>query len=269
MQIAVFGCAGRMGKVNVACVLDDPATTLVAGVQPKGHAAVGNDLGTLIGRAPLGLLVSDDVEAAMEAADCAIDFTTPDAAAEIAQAAARHGTALVVGTTGLEHAPAAEAAFAAAATKVPVVVAPNMSRGVTLLTELVELVARTFDETFDIEIVELHHNKKADAPSGTAMGLAAAAARGRGVDLPAVLERARDGITGARVPGRIGVAAVRAGESVGEHTVYVAGPGERLELVHRASNRSIFGRGAVAAARWTHGRPPGRYGMADVLGLRG
>ncbi len=267
MRIAVFGCAGRMGRVNVGCVLDDPELALVAGVQRPGHDAIGSDLGVLIGRSPVGVAVTDDAAAAIAAADCAIDFTTPEASVEIAALAAAAGTALVIGTTGLEH--EHEAAIAEAAKRVAVVAAPNMSRGVTVLTELVELVARTFDPSFDVEIVELHHNKKADAPSGTAMGLAAAAARGRGVDLGQAIERARDGITGARVPGRIGVAAVRAGESVGEHTVYVAGPGERLELVHRASDRTIFGRGAVQAAQWTRGRSPGLYGMADVLGLRG
>ncbi|MFW5835139.1 MAG: 4-hydroxy-tetrahydrodipicolinate reductase [Pseudomonadota bacterium] len=267
MKIAVFGCAGRMGRVNLSCVLDAPDLELVAGVQVAGHATVGRDLGTLVGRAPLGLAVTDDAAAALALADCAIDFTTPEGSAGIATAAAARGTALVIGTTGLEaeH----EAAVARAAERVPVVYAPNMSRGVTVLTELVELVARTFDPTFDIEIVEVHHNRKVDAPSGTAMGLAAAAARGRGVDLAATIERGRDGLTGPREAGRIGVAAVRAGDSVGEHTVYVAGPGERIELVHRASDRTIFGRGAVQAARWTAGRPAGLYTMAHVLGLRG
>ncbi len=265
MKIAVFGCAGRMGRVNLGCVLDHPELVLTAGVQRPGHASLGTDVGSLIGRAPVGVAVTADAEAALRAADCAIDFTTPEATVEIAALAADLGTALVIGTTGLEaeH----DAALAAAAKRVPVVAAPNMSRGVTLLAALVELVTRTFDESFDVEIVELHHNKKADAPSGTALGLAAAAARGRGVDLQTAIERARDGLTGARVPGRIGVAAVRAGDSVGEHTVYVAGPGERIELVHRASDRSIFGRGAAAAAHWTRGRPPGLYGMTDVLGL--
>jgi 4-hydroxy-tetrahydrodipicolinate reductase len=265
MRIAVLGCAGRMGRVNVGCILDDAELELVAGVQRPGHEALGRDLASLIGRPAIGVPVTDDVNAALAAADAAIDFTTPEASVAFARAAADAGTALVVGTTGLEaeH----EAAIAEAARRVPVVAAPNMSRGVTLLNALVELVAGTLDDSFDVEIVELHHKRKVDAPSGTALGLAAAAAKGRGVRLADAIERARDGLTGARTAGRIGVAALRGGDAVGEHTVYFAGPGERLELVHRASDRSIFGRGAVAAARWTRGRAPGLYSMVDVLGL--
>ena len=265
MKIAVIGCAGRMGRTNLRAVLD-AGHELVAGVETPGHPALGVDVGTLAGIEPLGRGAIDDAAGAMAGADAAIEFSTPEATVAHAEAAAAAGCAHVVGTTGLgaDH----EAALGAAAARVPIVYAPNMSRGVNLLMELVETVARALDDEFDVEIVEMHHNRKVDAPSGTALGLGRAAARGRGVELDDVAERGRDGPTGARAPGKIGFAALRGGDVVGDHTVHFAGQGERLELTHRASDRAIYGRGAVQAAAWTQGRAPGLYGMADVLGLR-
>jgi len=266
MKIAVIGCAGRMGRTNLAAVLD-AGLDLVAGVEPSGHDDLGRDLGTLAGREPIGRAVTSDAAAAFTAADAAIEFSTPAATVRHAELAAAAGCAHIVGTTGLDT--EEEAALAAAAGGAPIVYAPNMSRGVTLLMELVETVARALDTEFDVEIVEMHHNRKVDAPSGTALGLGRAAARGRGVELDEVAERGRDGVTGARERGRIGFAALRGGDVVGDHTVCFAGPGERLELTHRAADRAIYGRGAVQAARWAVGRPPGLYGMAEVLGLAG
>ncbi len=264
MKIAVIGCAGRMGRTNLRAALEAGAE-LVAGVETAGHPALGTDLGTLAGVDPLGRSVTVDAAAAFAAADAAIEVSTPAATVAHAEAAAAAGCAFVVGTTGL--AAADEAALAAAAARIPIVYAPNMSRGVTLLMELVATVAGALDDEFDVEIVEMHHHAKVDAPSGTALGLGRAAARGRGVALDQVAERGRDGVTGPRQRGRIGFAALRGGDVVGDHTVCFAGPGERLELTHRAGDRLIYGRGAVRAARWAVDRAPGLYGMADVLGL--
>ena len=264
MKIAVIGCAGRMGRTNLAAVLEADLD-LVAGVETPGHPALGVDLGTLAGAAPLGRSATADAAAAIRAADATIEFSSPEATVAHAKIAAAAGCAHVVGTTGLDA--DGEAALTAAAARTPIVYAPNMSRGVTLLMELVETVGRALDDEFDIEIVEMHHNRKVDAPSGTALGLGRAAARGRGVALDDVAERARDGLTGARARGRIGFAALRGGDVVGDHTVCFAGPGERLELTHRAADRAIYGRGAVRAALWAQGRAPGLYRMADVLGL--
>ena len=265
MRVAVLGCGGRMGRVVVGCLLDQSGLEVVAGVQPPGDGSLGIDLGVLAGRAPLGVAVSDDTDQALAVADAAIDFTIPTTAARHAALAANAGTALVIGTTGLDE--TALRAVRTAATRVPIVMAANMSRGVTLLQVLVERVARALDASFDVEVVELHHRRKLDAPSGTALSLAAAAAHGRGVRLEDVAERGRDGITGPREAGRIGLAALRGGDAVGEHVVMFLGPGERLELTHRATDRTIFGRGAVQAALWTQGRPPGLYDMRDVLGV--
>jgi 4-hydroxy-tetrahydrodipicolinate reductase len=265
MKIAVIGCAGRMGRTNLRAVVD-AGLELVAGVETPGHAALGTDLGTLAGLEPIGRAVTADAAAAIGAADAAIEFSSPAATVAHAEVAAAAGCVHVIGTTGLEADD--EAKLEAAAARTAIVYAPNMSRGVTLLMELVETVARALDDEFDVEVFELHHNRKVDAPSGTALGLGRAAARGRGVALDDVAERGRDGVTGARERGRIGFAALRGGDVVGDHTVYFAGPGERLELTHRAGDRAIYGRGAVQAARWAHGRAPGLYAMADVLGLR-
>jgi 4-hydroxy-tetrahydrodipicolinate reductase len=264
MKIAVIGCAGRMGRINMRAVLD-AGLDLVAGVETPGHAALGTDLGTLAGTAALGRAVTADAAAAIRGADAAIEFSSPAATVAHAEIAAEAGCVHVTGTTGLDA--DQEAALARAGERTPIVYAPNMSRGVTLLMELVETVARALGDEFDIEIVEMHHNRKVDAPSGTALGLGRAAARGRGVALDDVAERGRDGLTGAREAGRIGFAALRGGDVVGDHTVHFAGPGERLELTHRAGDRAIYGRGAVEAARWARARPPGLYRMAEVLGL--
>jgi 4-hydroxy-tetrahydrodipicolinate reductase len=254
-----------MGRMLVQAVLESRGASLVGGSERPGHEALGRDLGTLVGAAATGILVSDDAEAMFAAADAIIDFTTPELIADHARLAMGHGTALVVGTTGLK--PQHEAALDQAATEVAVVQAANMSVGVNLLLGLARQVAAVLDPSFDIEIVEMHHRHKVDAPSGTALALGKAAAEGRGVVLNEVAARVRDGITGARPRGQIGFATLRGGDVVGEHTVIFAGEGERIELTHKASSRAIFARGAVRAALWTEGRAPGRYSMRDVLGL--
>lgn len=264
MKIAVLGCAGRMGRAVMAEVLAAGDLTLCGGTEASGHAAIGQDLGRLAGAEPIGITVTDDQVIAT--ADAVIEFSTPEATVRHAGISAARGTAHVIGTTGLDAGQARE--LARAGERAPVVWAPNMSLGVNLLLDLAEQVARALGpEAFDVEIVEMHHRHKVDAPSGTALALGEAAARGRGVPLAQAAVRGRDGLTGARVEGTIGFAALRSGDVVGDHSVIFAGAGERLELAHRATDRRIYARGAVHAARWARAQRPGLYGMADVLGL--
>ena len=269
-RIAVLGCRGRMGQMLVREIGAAAGCAVAAATELPGDAAVGRDAGAVAGLDPLGVTVVGDTRAAAAASDVLVDFTVPAAAAGHAAAAAETGTALVIGTTGLE--PAQTAALEAAAATVPVVYAPNMSLGVNLLFAVTEQVAQALGEDWDVEIVEMHHRHKADAPSGTALGFGRAAARGRGVALEDVADRGRDGVTGARRQGDIGFAVLRGGDVAGEHTVVFATDAERVELTHKAGSRAIFARGAVRAARWAAGRAqrgqPGLYDMADVLGLR-
>jgi 4-hydroxy-tetrahydrodipicolinate reductase len=266
MRIGVLGCAGRMGRAVIGEVLAAEDCTLAGGVDQGDHPALGQDLGTLAGEGPVGIAVNDDAEALIRLSDVVIEFSAPDATAAHVALAARHGTGHVIGTTGLSD--AQEQAIRAAAGPTAVMRAANMSLGVNLLLGLTEQVARALGpDAFDIEIVEIHHRQKVDAPSGTALALGQAAARGRGVALEQAAVRGRDGLTGARAAGTIGFAALRGGDAVGDHSVIFAGTGERIELVHRATDRRIYARGALHAARWVRGQAPRLYGMADVLGL--
>ena len=265
MKIGIVGCAGRMGRMLTAEVLDTEGCELAGGTEQPGSAAIGEDLGVLAGRASAGLAVGEDGAALFAASDVVVDFTQPDATAAHAALAGEKGVALVVGTTGMEA--AHMAALEDAGAKVAVVQAANMSVGVNLLLGLTGQVAGVLGDDYDIEIVEMHHRQKVDAPSGTALALGRAAADGRGVDLDEVAQRVRDGHTGARKAGDIGFATLRGGDVAGEHTVVFAGDGERLELTHKASSRAVFARGAIRAALWTGGRAPGLYSMGDVLGL--
>ena len=265
-RIGIVGCGGRMGQMLVREVLDTPGAQLAGGTERLGSDRIGQDLGELVGRSKVGLAVIDDPASLFAVSDAVIDFTSPSATLIHAALAAKSGAAHVVGTTGLTAEDGAE--LRAVAAKTPVVWAPNMSVGVNLLLTLVEQVARALDpETFDIEIVEMHHRHKVDAPSGTALGLGRAAAKGRGVALDQVWRKSRDGVTGARPAGEIGFATLRGGDVVGDHTVVFAADGERIELTHKASSRQVFAKGAVRAALWSHGRAPGLYSMLDVLGL--
>ncbi len=249
----------------IETVLSTDGAIVAGGTERAGQRDVGSDLGTLVGRPAVGEVVSTDPAALFDAADVVIDFTTPDAIATHAELAVRHRTALVVGTTGLtrEHADI----LADAACTTPIVQAANMSVGINLLLGLTRRVAALLGDDYDIEIVEMHHRHKVDAPSGTALALGRAAADGCGADIDAVSRRSRDGLIGARPRGEIGFATLRGGDVVGDHTVVFAGDGERLELTHRASARTVFARGAVRAALWTKGRQPHLYGMQEVLGL--
>jgi 4-hydroxy-tetrahydrodipicolinate reductase len=266
VNIAVLGCAGRMGRAVMAEVLAAEGLRLCGGIEAAGHDALGQDLGRLAGAEPIGIPATENDEQAIATADAVIEFSTPEVSVRHAGISARHGTAHVIGTTGLSKGQTAQ--LAQAAERTAIVWAPNMSLGVNLLIGLAEQVARALGpDAFDIEIVEIHHKHKVDAPSGTALALGEAAARGRGVDLGQAAVRGRDGLTGARIAGTIGFAALRGGDAVGDHSVIFAGVGERLELVHRATDRRIYARGAVHAARWAKDRAPGLYGMPDVLGL--
>ncbi|HEY5225579.1 MAG TPA: 4-hydroxy-tetrahydrodipicolinate reductase [Methylovirgula sp.] len=264
-RLIVAGATGRMGRVLINLIAESEGVTLVGALEASGSEALGKDAGSLAGCGPLGVAISSDPLKCVVAADGIIDFSTPHASVELTALAAQARIAHVIGTTGLSDADLK--AIAAAARHAVIVRSGNMSLGVNLLAGLVEKVARTLGPDYDIEIAEMHHKMKVDAPSGTALLLGAAAARGRGVDLDESAVRSRDGHTGARKEGSIGFATLRGGTVVGDHMVMFAGPGERLELVHRAEDRGIFARGALHAARWAQGRKPGLYSMADVLGL--
>lgn len=263
--IVVTGASGRMGRMLLAAVAASDKARLVGALEREGHPWVGQDAGVAMGGAPLGVTVSDDPLEAFARAQAVIDFTAPAATVEFAALAAQARAVHVIGTTGLE--PAHLARIAAAARHAVIVRAGNMSLGVNLLTQLTQRVAAALDADWDIEIVEAHHNRKVDAPSGTALMLGEAAAAGRGVDLAEVSDRGRDGITGARERGHIGFAAIRGGDVVGEHDVIFAAAGERIVLRHIATDRAIFARGALKAALWGQDRIPGEYDMLDVLGI--
>jgi 4-hydroxy-tetrahydrodipicolinate reductase len=249
----------------VAEIAASEGCALAGGCARPGSGYVNQDIGELSGIGRLGISVGDNAEKIIRDSDVVIDFTVPAATATLAALAARSGRAMVVGTTGLS---ADEAtAVRRAASAIPIVWAPNMSLGINLLLGLVEEVAHRLGSDWDVEIMEMHHRGKVDAPSGTALALGRAAAAGRGTELEEVQQRGRDGITGPRRAGDIGFAALRGGDAVGDHFVVFAGAGERLELIHRATSRAIYAKGAVRAACWVVGRPPGLYGLKEVLGL--
>lgn len=263
--IVIMGASGRMGRMLTAAVVASPAMRLVGAVERPGSDWIGQDAGEAAGGAALGVVVTDDADAALTGAQAVIDFTTPAATVALAPVAAQAGVVHVIGTTGLT--PDDIAAIDAVTDRGVVVRAGNMSLGVNLLMQLTRKVAQALDESFDIEIVETHHRHKVDAPSGTALMLGEAAAEGRGHPLDDLYVAARDGITGARETGSIGFSAIRGGDVIGDHEVIFAGEGERIILSHKASDRTLFARGALKAALWGVGKAPGHYDMLDVLGL--
>jgi len=254
-----------MGQMLVRQVADTAGAELAGGTEAPGHASLGADIGLSAGLEAAGLTITDDASAVIAAADVAIEFSLPAATARHLELAAGSATPLVIGTTG--HDAAQMGLIEAAAKQTAIVKAMNFSAGVNVLFALTERLAATLDEAFDIEIVEMHHKHKVDAPSGTAIGLGQAAAKGRGVDLDAKSVAGRDGISEQRRPGDIGFASLRGGDVVGEHSVIFAGAGERIELHHKAASRVIFAAGAVRAALWLEGKGPGLYDMFDVLGF--
>jgi 4-hydroxy-tetrahydrodipicolinate reductase len=263
MRLIVAGAGGRMGRTLIHAIVAMDGAVLAGAVEAPGSAVIGRDAGELAGLGKNGVTVTSDVEPLLAQADGLLDFTVPAATIALAELTARQGLVHVIGTTGLNGED--EELIEEAGKRAVIVKSGNMSLGVNLLAALVKRVAKTLDDDFDIEILEMHHNKKIDAPSGTALMLGRAAAEGRGIEHS---QRGRDGHTGARCAGDIGFASLRGGSVVGDHTVIFAGPAERIELVHRAEDRMIFARGAVRAALWARGQKPGIYSMVDVLGLR-
>ncbi len=263
--LVIAGASGRMGQMLTGLVAASGKARLVGCLERQGHPWVGQDIGTAMGGAALGVTVTDDPLEAMAVAQGIIDFTSPAATVEFAALAAQARAVHVIGTTGLEAAHLA--AISRAAHHAVIVRAGNMSLGVNLLTRLTQKVAAALDADWDIEIVEAHHRHKVDAPSGTALMLGQAAADGRGVDLDAVREAARNGISDARPVGGIGFSSIRGGDIVGEHDVIFATAGERIILRHIATDRAVFARGALKAALWGQTAKPGEYDMMDVLGL--
>ena len=268
-RIAIAGAGGRMGQALVEAVLADPGLILSAALDVPGSPFAGQDAGERCGRTT-GIVVGTDVGAAAQAADVLVDFTRPEGTLAHLEACARHRTGAVVGTTGLSNAQIER--ITALAKQIPIVFAPNMSVGVNVLLSLVEAAARTLGRGYDIEILEMHHRHKVDAPSGTALALGDAAARGAGRVLADCAVYAREGVTGERKPGAIGFAALRGGDVVGEHTVIFAGAGERVDLAHKAASRQNFAAGALRAVHFVAARrAAGQTGLADmrdVLDLR-
>jgi 4-hydroxy-tetrahydrodipicolinate reductase len=263
MRLVVAGAGGRMGRTLIKAIAETPGLALAGALEDSKSPLLGQDSGQLSGLGNNGIALTADAAALIAKADGVIDFTVPKASTALAALTA--GKVHIVGTTG--HSADEEAKVRESAKSAVIVKSGNMSLGVNLLAALTKRVARTLGEEFDIEIFEMHHNKKIDAPSGTALMFGRAAAEGRGIELNQRSHRGRDGETGARAIGNIGFASLRGGTVVGEHSVIFAGPAERVELIHRAEDRMIFARGALKAALWARSQKPGLYTMMDVLGL--
>jgi 4-hydroxy-tetrahydrodipicolinate reductase len=266
MRLVIAGAGGRMGRTLIHAIAATKGVTLAGAIEAADSAVIGRDAGELAGLGANGIKVVSDPAPLLKGADGLIEFTIPAATLALAELTVATGIVHVIGTTG--HSAEEETLIAKAATRAPTVKSGNMSLGVNLLAALTKRVAQTLGAGYDIEILEMHHNKKIDAPSGTALMLGRAAAAGRTIELAQHSARGRDGMTGARRGGDIGFAALRGGTVVGDHTVIFAGPAERIELTHRAEDRMIFARGALHAALWARGKKPGLYSMADVLGLK-
>jgi 4-hydroxy-tetrahydrodipicolinate reductase len=265
MKLAIAGAGGRMGRVLTRIVNETPGAEVAGGIETKGSQYAGADMGELAGLGPLGVTITDDPLKLLTEVEGVIDFTVPAASVALAELTAQARLVHVIGTTGIGE--DGEAKIRAASRHARIIKSGNMSLGVNLLAALVRKVAASLGEEFDIEVLEMHHRHKIDAPSGTALLLGQAAASGRNLDLKTRSVRSRDGHTGARPEGDIGFATLRGGSVVGEHTVMFAGPAERIELTHKAESRDIFARGAVKAALWGMDKKPGLYSMTDVLGL--
>ncbi|GAB1580726.1 4-hydroxy-tetrahydrodipicolinate reductase [Phyllobacterium phragmitis] len=266
MRLVVVGAGGRMGQALIRTIQETDGARLCGAIERPGSPLIGRDAGEVAGVGPLGIAISDDPLPVFAAAEGVLDFTSPAATVEFAMLSAQARIVHVIGTTGCSAAD--DEKIRAAARHATIVKSGNMSLGVNLLSVLVEKAAKALGpEDFDIEILEMHHKHKVDAPSGTALLLGEAAARGRGIDLAKQSVRVRDGHTGPRENGTIGFATLRGGSVVGDHSVILAGTGERITLSHHAEDRTIFARGAVKAALWARSAKPGLYSMLDVLGL--
>lgn len=264
LKVVIVGCTGRMGHALLEGVFTDQALSLHAALDRANSPQIGRDAGEQLGKTT-GVRVTSELSA-IEGADVLIDFTRPEPSLQYLEACVKAGVSMVIGTTGFNA--EQKAHIANAAQQIGIVFAPNMSVGVTLLTNLVQAAARVLNQGYDIEIIEAHHRHKVDAPSGTALRLGEAAAAGAGRDFDKVALYTREGITGERNPDAIGFATVRGGDIVGDHTVLFAGIGERIELTHKASSRATFANGALRAAKFLQDKTRGLYDMQDVLGLK-
>lgn len=260
-----MGAGGRMGRALTMAAINNPDTEIAGAIEQPNSPHMGVDVGTLNNLGPIGIKVTDDPLEIFTKVDGILDFTNPAATLKFAELTAQARIVHVIGTTGFT--PEDEEKLIPASRHATIIKAGNMSLGVNLLAALVKKVASTLDENFDIEIAEMHHRHKVDAPSGTSLMLGKAAAEGRNISLEDRSVRVRDGITGARTAGDIGFASLRGGSVAGDHTVIFAGDGERIELTHKADDRGIFAKGAIKAALWGKGKAPGLYSMADVLGI--
>lgn len=262
IKLGIAGVAGRMGSTILRLAVTDPEFLVVCGLEKKGHPMLGRPLAALASGAP-SLLITDDLSPAAHDLDVLIDFTQPDSSLDHFRVATAHGTAMVIGTTGFSPAALEEIRTNPGAR---VVISPNMSIGVNVMFDLVSRAARALGQDYDVEIVEMHHRWKKDAPSGTALTLRTKIEEAR-PDRKWSPVAGRDGMVGERRPEELGVLALRGGDTVGEHTVFFVGLGERVEITHRALSREIFARGSLVAARWLMSQPPGVYDMKAVLGL--
>jgi 4-hydroxy-tetrahydrodipicolinate reductase len=265
LKVVIAGCSGRMGHALLESVFADAELVLHGALDRADNPHLGRDAGEQFGKLS-GVKVTSDVDAALKGADVLVDFTRPEASMQYLDACQKANVSMVIGTTGFSE--EQKAAIAAASKNIAIVFAPNMSVGVTLLINLVEQAARVLSDGYDIEVVEMHHRHKVDAPSGTALRLGEAAAHGIGQDLKDCAIYAREGVTGEREAGKIGFATLRGGDVVGDHTVMFAGVGERVELTHKASSRATFAIGALRAAKFMAGKKNGQFDMQDVLGLK-
>lgn len=266
IKIAVCGAAGRMGQRIINSIIEAEGVELSGALERPGHPQAGQDVGLVAGCGALGVNISDDLNAVVAGCDVLIDFTSPKVSLKNLEVCGLQKKSIVIGSTGFTP---EERVFAAELAKdIPVVLAPNMSVGVNVCFKVLKDVAKTLGDDFDVEIVELHHNKKKDAPSGTAVRMGEVVAEALGRDYNKVARCSREGIIGERTQEEIGMQTVRGGDIIGEHTVYFIGQGERIEISHRAMTRDMFSRGSVRAAKWVVGKEPGLYDMQDVLGLR-
>jgi 4-hydroxy-tetrahydrodipicolinate reductase len=266
MKIGIVGCAGRMGQELVQEVFKTKGCQLSGGTEGPNNVALGADVAVYSGLPECGMVISEDTEKLFGVSDVIIDFTLPVLTAQHLKFAQTYNTSMVLGTTG--HDENEFVYIEEAAKNVTIIKAMNFSIGVNALFALTEQLSNLLDDSFDIEIFEMHHRYKVDAPSGTAIALGEAAAKGRSVVLNDVSVRGRDGLSEGRKSGEIGFTSSRGGEVVGDHSVIFAGDSERIELIHKAGSRSLFSKGAVFAALWTSGQPPGLYDMLDVLGFK-
>ncbi|GAB7024937.1 4-hydroxy-tetrahydrodipicolinate reductase [Geotalea toluenoxydans] len=266
VKVAVCGAAGRMGQRIIVAITEAEGIELSGALERPGHPLVGQDAGLLAGCGELKVKISDDINAVVEGCDVLIDFTTPKVSLKNLEVCALKKKSIVIGSTGFT--PEERALAAELAKEIPAVLAPNMSVGVNVCFKVLKDVAKTLGDDFDVEIVELHHNKKKDSPSGTAVRMGEVVAEALGRDYNKVANYHREGICGERTKEEIGMQTVRGGDIIGEHTVYFIGMGERIEISHRAMTRDMFSRGSVRAAKWIVSQKPGIYDMQDVLGLK-